>query len=82
MDATTLKNLIEQGLTDCTALVETFDDVHFTATIISPEFKAKNRVQKQQLVYATICKQLADGSIHALSLKTFTPEEWSTNKGV
>ncbi len=71
-----IKKLIETGLKDCTAIIEGDDGVHFNATVISPEFTGKNRIQKQQLVYATLGNRIADGTIHAISIKTFTPEEW------
>jgi len=82
MHAGEIKQLIENGLTQCTALVEGEDGVHFTATVISPDFSGKNRIQKQQMVYATLGNRIHDGTIHALSIKTFTPEEWqnTTNK--
>ncbi len=71
-----IKNLIETHLTQCTAMVEGDDGVHFTATVISPDFSGKNRIQKQQMVYATLGNRIQDGTIHALSIKTFTPDEW------
>ena len=74
-----IKHLIEQGLIDTLALVEG-DGSHFTAIVISPSFIGKSRIQKQQLVYATVKPQLIDGSLHALSLKTFTPDEWEKNQ--
>jgi acid stress-induced BolA-like protein IbaG/YrbA len=70
-----IKHLIESGLSDTEAFVDG-DGAHFTAIVISPAFAGKSRIQKQQLVYATVQPQLLDGTLHALSLKTFTPEEW------
>lgn len=70
-----IKNLIEAGLAETEAYVEG-DGAHFTALVISPAFAGKSRIQKQQLVYDTVRKELLDGSLHALSLKTFTPSEW------
>lgn len=70
-----IKNLIETGMADTQALVDG-DGRHFNAIVISPAFIGKNRIQKQQLVYATLGNRIADGSIHALSIKTYTPEEW------
>lgn len=77
MHATQVKQLIEAGLTDCTAVVDGEDEVHFTATVVSPAFIGKNRVQKQQMVYATLGDHIQNGTIHALSLKTLTPDEWN-----
>ncbi|EKD73569.1 MAG: hypothetical protein ACD_45C00263G0003 [uncultured bacterium] len=76
MQASDIKQLIEAGLINCTAFVEGEDGVHFTATVITPEFAGKNRIQKQQMVYATLGNLIHDGTIHALSLRTLTPEEW------
>lgn len=70
-----IKRLIEAGLTQAQAFVEG-DGAHFTAVVVCPEFVGKSRVQKQQLVYDTVRKQLLDGTLHALSIKTFTPDEW------
>lgn len=80
-----IKDLIESKLKDCTALIQGDDGAHFQATVISPEFSGKSRVQKQQLVYTALHEQLISGRLHALSLKTFTPDEWqnltSENRG-
>lgn len=78
MHANEIKQLIETGLPNCTALVEGEDGVHFTAIVITPDFAGKNRVQKQQMVYTTLGNRIHDGTIHALSIKTFTPDEWQT----
>lgn len=80
MHAADIKRLIESGIHSCTALVEGDDGVHFTAAVISPEFAGKNRIQKQQMVYATLGNRIQDGTIHALSIKTFTPDEWQQSK--
>lgn len=70
-----IKRLIEAGLPDSDAYVEG-DGAHFTALVICSAFAGKSRLQKQQLVYDTVRKQLMDGTLHALSIKTLTPEEW------
>ena len=70
-----IQQLIEAGMPTAEAYVEG-DGAHFTAVVVSPAFSGKSRIAKQQLVYDTVRKQLLDGSLHALSVKTFTPEEW------
>lgn len=75
-----IKRLIETGLIEASAIVDG-DGHHFTATVISSEFAGKSRIQKQQLVYATLRQQLLDGTLHAISLKTLTPEEWQQEQG-
>lgn len=70
-----IKRLIEAGLADCEAFVDG-DGAHFLACVVCPAFAGKSRLQKQQMVYDTVRTQLLDGTLHALSVKTFTPEEW------
>ena len=53
------------------------DGQHFDAVVVSTAFAGKNRVQRHQLVYQTLGERMRD-EIHALSIKTFTPEEWSS----
>ena len=52
------------------------DGQHFEAIIVSPEFVGKSRVKQHQIVYAALQAELASEAIHALSLKTYTPEAW------
>ena len=53
------------------------DGQHFDAVVVSVEFAGKNRIQRQQLVYKTLGDRMT-GEIHALSMKTLTPEEWAS----
>ena len=76
-----IKQIIEAGIKECTAIIKGDDGKHYTAIIISPAFAGKNRIQKQQIVYATLNDHLADGTLHAISIKTFTPQEWHTHNG-
>jgi len=77
-----IKNLIETNLDNTEAHVQGEDGHHFDAIVISPLFEGKNRIQKQQLVHSALGQHLSDGTIHALSIKTFTPAEWREhNKG-
>ena len=57
------------------------DGQHFEALVVSHEFAGKGRVQRQQHVYATLKEKLATGELHAISFKTLTPDEWSTQRG-
>ncbi|HEX2548332.1 MAG TPA: BolA family protein [Gammaproteobacteria bacterium] len=76
MDSEKIKQYIETGLSGATAYIEGEDGQHFTAIVISEQFSGKSRVEKQQLVYATLKNHIKDGTIHAISIKTLTPEEW------
>ena len=72
-----IKELIEAGLPDCTALVtnDMNDGVHFAAEVVSSAFQGVMRVQQHRLVYGTLGSHM-DQDIHALQLKTYTPEQW------
>ena len=69
-----VQNYIAQGL-ECQFLEVAGDGQHFQAVIVSPAFRGKNRVQQHQLVYAALGERMRE-EIHALSLRTFTPETW------
>lgn len=75
MEPEQVKQLIQQGLPDCEVHV-TGDGSHFEATVIGDVFAGQTPVKKQQLVYATVNDKIASGELHALSIKTFTPDEW------
>jgi acid stress-induced BolA-like protein IbaG/YrbA len=52
------------------------DGHHFEAVIVSPEFRGKTRVQRHQVVYRALGDRMRE-EIHALSMKTLTPEDWA-----
>lgn len=52
------------------------DGRHFFATIVSPEFEGLPRVRRHQRVYAALGDRMK-AQIHALSMKTLTPAEWT-----
>ncbi len=51
------------------------DGQHFEALIVACAFAGKSRVQRHQLVYAALGERMRE-QIHALSMKTLTPDEW------
>ncbi len=68
-----IKNYIAAGL-ECTHLEVEGDGQHFSALIVSPVFVGKRLIQRHQLVYAALGDRMRE-EIHALSMKTLTPEE-------
>jgi acid stress-induced BolA-like protein IbaG/YrbA len=50
------------------------DGQHFEALIVSEAFRGKSRIQRHQLVYAALGERMRE-EIHALSMRTLTPEE-------
>ncbi|KEY59952.1 transcriptional regulator BolA [Serratia sp. DD3] len=58
----------------------TGDGSHFQVVAVSEQFATMSRVKKQQAIYAPLMEYIADNSIHALSIKTYTPEEWKRDR--
>lgn len=74
MDPNRIQAMIEAGLPGARAEVAGADGVHFEATVIASQFAGKLPLARHRLVYATL-GELMGGAIHALALKTLTPEE-------
>lgn len=53
---------------------------HFKVTVVSPVFVDKQLIARHRLLNETLAEELA-GAIHALSLHTYTPEEWHARGG-
>ncbi len=70
-----VKRYIANGLA-CEHLEVQGDGQHFEAVIVSSAFDGKSRVQRHQLVYAALGERMR-AEVHALSMKTLTPAEWS-----
>ncbi len=70
-----IEKMIRTGLPD--AQVEVRDPLndrtHFEATVLSPSFQGKSRVQQHKMVYQCLGSSF-DGPLHALALKTGVPE--------
>ena len=74
MNADTIRQLIESGLPGARVDVRGDDGVHFEATVVCAAFAGKLPLARHRMVYATL-GELMGGAIHALSLKTLTPDE-------
>jgi acid stress-induced BolA-like protein IbaG/YrbA len=49
---------------------------HLQAIVVSAQFEGKTLVKQHQMVYTAVKDALATEAIHALALKTYTPQEW------
>jgi acid stress-induced BolA-like protein IbaG/YrbA len=70
-----VRDFIAAGL-PCVHLEVEGDGRHFFATIVSGEFAGLTRIKRHQRVYAALGDRMRE-EIHALSMKTLTPDEWS-----
>jgi acid stress-induced BolA-like protein IbaG/YrbA len=75
MDPQEIRALIEQNLGGSKAEVHTDGQGHYEATVVCSAFSGKRSVARHQMVYATLGQRVGR-EIHALALKTYTPEEW------
>jgi acid stress-induced BolA-like protein IbaG/YrbA len=72
-----VKSMIQAALPDAKVQIESDDLHHFDALVISASFAGQRPVQRQRQVYAALNEPLTSGRLHALALKTFTPEEYT-----
>ena len=77
MTADELRSLIAAGL-PCDHVEVEGDGRHWSAVIVSTAFQDKRRIQRHQLVYATLGARMHTDEVHALSMRTLTPAEWSS----
>lgn len=75
LSAQQLESYITQNLACEHIKVIGDDGTHFEAIIVSPDFVGKNMVQQHQMVYAALGDRMR-AEIHALSMRTLTPEAW------
>jgi stress-induced morphogen len=79
MDTAEIEDLIESGIEGAEATVTSSrheeDEDHFAALVISPAFEGVPLVQQHQMVYDAVGDHMTT-DIHALEIKTYTPEEY------
>jgi len=83
IDPDTVAGLIEADLPDAVARVtaprvhnDEAEDAHFAAVVVSPGFAGESLVDQHQLVYDAVGDQMTR-SVHALEIKTYTPEAYA-----
>ena len=83
VEPSVLEEMIRAGVPD----IEVFEleDLtgtkdHYRATVVTPFFRDKNRVDQHRAIYASL-GDLMTGPLHALALSTYTPESWATREG-
>jgi len=69
-----IKKLIEDGMPGAQVQVFGEDGTHFEAMVVSAQFEGKSPVARHRMVYDTLGERMG-GEIHALSLRTLTPEQ-------
>ncbi|MSQ68224.1 MAG: BolA/IbaG family iron-sulfur metabolism protein [Gammaproteobacteria bacterium] len=70
-----IKLLLEAGLAGAQTHIDGDDGVHFAARVVFAGFAGLTPVKRHQLVYRALGDNMRQ-AIHALSIQTYTPEEW------
>jgi stress-induced morphogen len=72
-------SMIQAGLADAIVKVEdlTGGGDHYQVTVVSSQFEGCSLVQQHQLVYKAVKEAMSSEAIHALALKTYTPNDWA-----
>jgi len=74
METEAVAALIRAGMPGAEVTV-TGDGRHFEAVVVSPEFEGKSLIERHRLVMATVTAEIQSDALHALSIKTYTPEQ-------
>ncbi|MGG6240290.1 BolA family protein [Nodosilinea sp. AN01ver1] len=71
--------MIQAGLPDASVQVQdlTGGGDHYQVVVVSSQFEGCSLVQQHQLVYKAVREAMSSEAIHALALKTYTPEDWA-----
>ena len=80
MNLEQVESMIKAKLPDAQVEVQdlTGGGDHLQAIVVSSEVEGKTLVKQHQMVYAAVKEPMASEAIHALALKTYTPQEWKS----
>ena len=76
MQASEIEALLREAFPDAEIIVDGSDGVHMAASVVSEQFRGKNRVAQQRMVYAAVKGKMdgPNGELHALALSTKAPD--------
>ena len=74
-----VKQMLESALDTCDVQVQG-DGSHFDIIVVGDVFEGLSPVKKQQVVYSALNDKIADGSIHAVNMKTYTRAQWAAQQ--
>ncbi|CCQ10376.1 YrbA protein [Pseudoalteromonas luteoviolacea B = ATCC 29581] len=79
METTQVEALLRETLSLSEVIVKANGN-HYEVIAVGDCFDGLSRVKKQQLVYGPLMQTIAEGTIHAVSIKAFTPTEWNRER--
>lgn len=72
---------IFKGLAEVSYVKVEGDGYKYQLTVVSDVFLQQSKVKRQQWVYAQLKELITTGKLHALSMQTWTKEEWGKQHG-
>jgi len=75
MQSEEVAKILSEALKECEITVEG-EGNHFQLTVVGEMFEGLSSVKRQQSIYACLNSYIADGTIHAITMKIYTPAEW------
>lgn len=80
MNQDQVKTLIEQAIPGAQVSISG-DGCNLQATVVSTSFEGMSMLKQHQMVYAAVNQHISSGEIHALAIKSYTPEQWEAQHG-
>ena len=80
MNIKLIKDIISKNIKVSNIFINSDDNVHYKAIIISDDFIGLNLINRQRKINKILSDFIIKGDIHAFTLKTYTVEEWEKIK--
>ena len=73
-----VESMLKAALPDAQVQVQDLTGTrdHYQVLVVSSEFEGKTLIKQHQLVYGALQEAMSSEAIHALTMKTYTPEAW------
>ena len=71
-----IRRRIGEGIENCQVDIAG-EGCNLSLTLVSPAFAGRSRLDQQRMVYRLLGSLITDGTLHALSIKSYTPEQWA-----
>ncbi|GAB2796106.1 BolA family iron metabolism protein IbaG [Halomonas shantousis] len=75
MQPNDVKTLLESRIDDCQFHIQG-EGCNFQVIAVGDVFAGLTPVKRQQLIYGALSEEIASGELHAVSIKTYTPQQW------
>ncbi|QEM81323.1 MULTISPECIES: BolA family protein [Halomonas] len=75
MQPSDVKALLESRVDGCEFHIQG-EGCNFQVIAVGDRFAGLTPVKRQQLIYGALAEEIASGALHAISIKTFTPDQW------